>query len=73
MAADLHTLSWRGDVIGTTAAAKGLGNLGNSGLDCGSLDLGLVSTISPAFLRAVCHRPTHGVDVFCLVPVLAGC
>ena len=34
-AADLHTLSWRGGVIGTTAAAKGLGNLGASGLDCG--------------------------------------
>jgi hypothetical protein len=35
MAADLHTLSWRGGVIATTAAAKGLGNLGASGLDCG--------------------------------------
>jgi hypothetical protein len=34
-AADLHTLSWRGDVIATTAAATGLGALGNSGLDCG--------------------------------------
>jgi hypothetical protein len=34
-AASLHTLSWRGGVIGTTAAAKGLGNLGANGLDCG--------------------------------------
>lgn len=34
-AANLHTLSWRGGVIGTTAAAKGLGNLGATGLDCG--------------------------------------
>jgi hypothetical protein len=34
-AADLHMLSWRGGVIGTTAAAKGLGKLGASGLDCG--------------------------------------
>lgn len=34
-AAELHTLSWRGDVIATTAAATGLGALGNSGLDCG--------------------------------------
>ena len=31
----LHTLSWRGGVIATTAAAKGLGNLGATGLDCG--------------------------------------
>jgi len=35
MAAGLHTLSWRGGVIGTTAAAKGLAALGASGLDCG--------------------------------------
>ena len=34
-AADLHTLSWRGGVIATTATAKGLGKLGASGLDCG--------------------------------------
>ena len=34
-AADLHTLSWRGGIIGTTAAAKGLAKLGASGLDCG--------------------------------------
>lgn len=34
-AADLHTLSWRGGVIATTAAAKGLDKLGASGLDCG--------------------------------------
>lgn len=33
--ADLHTLSWRGGVIATTAAAKGLAKLGASGLDCG--------------------------------------
>jgi hypothetical protein len=34
-AANLHMLSWRGGVIATTAAAKGLGNLGASALDCG--------------------------------------
>jgi|EP01046_Picozoa_sp_COSAG06_P017525 hypothetical protein len=34
-ATELHTLSWRGDVIATTAAATGLGPLGASGLDCG--------------------------------------
>ena len=34
-ATELHTLSWRGDVIATTAAATGLGSLGASGLDCG--------------------------------------
>jgi hypothetical protein len=33
--ADLHTLSWRGDVMSTTAAAKGLDALGANGLDCG--------------------------------------
>jgi hypothetical protein len=32
---DLHTLSWRGGVIETTAAALGLQKLGASGLDCG--------------------------------------
>ena len=31
----LHTLSWRGQVLSKTAAAKGLGALGASGLDCG--------------------------------------
>jgi hypothetical protein len=34
-AAALHMLSWRGGVVGTTAASKGLGKLGASGLDCG--------------------------------------
>merc|ERR1712216_100238 len=32
MAASLHTVSWRGGVIATTAAALGLGNLGANGL-----------------------------------------
>jgi hypothetical protein len=31
----LHTLTWRGGVIATTAAALGLASLGQSGLDCG--------------------------------------
>jgi hypothetical protein len=34
-APSLDTLSWRGGVIATTAAARGLGNLGAKGLDCG--------------------------------------
>ena len=35
MATDLYTLSWRGQVLATTAAAKGLSRLGANGLDCG--------------------------------------
>jgi hypothetical protein len=35
MGSTLHTLSWRGGVIATTAAAKGLDNLKANGLDCG--------------------------------------
>eukprot|EP00931_Biecheleriopsis_adriatica_P045516 TRINITY_DN26070_c0_g1_i1.p1 TRINITY_DN26070_c0_g1~~TRINITY_DN26070_c0_g1_i1.p1 ORF type:complete len:794 (-),score=129.52 TRINITY_DN26070_c0_g1_i1:49-2430(-) len=35
MAPDLHTLSWRGVAVKTTAAAKGLAALGANGLDCG--------------------------------------
>ena len=34
-AAELHMLSWRGNVMSTTAAAKGLKNLGANGLDAG--------------------------------------
>ena len=34
-ASEINTLSWRGGVIATTAAARGLGALGASGLDCG--------------------------------------
>ena len=40
----LDTLSWRGGVIDTTAAAKGLNALGANGLDCGPV----VSTNSSA-------------------------
>lgn len=36
-AASLYTLSWRGDVVGTTAAALGLGKLGAGGLDSGPI------------------------------------
>jgi len=49
-AALLHTLSWRGGVIATTAAATGLGNLGANGLDCGPV----VSTDSVAGKTLVC-------------------
>lgn len=35
MAPNLNTLSWRGGVIATTAATRGLGKLGANGLDCG--------------------------------------
>lgn len=34
-ATGLDTLSWRGEVVQDTVAARGLGALGNTGLDCG--------------------------------------
>ena len=42
----LDTLSWRGGVIGTTAAARGLANLGVPAAGC--LDCGPVASTDPA-------------------------
>ena len=36
-APSLHTLSWRGQVLETTASATGLDHLGATGLDCGPI------------------------------------
>jgi hypothetical protein len=55
-AATLHQLSWKGGVVEDTTACTGLGNLGQTGLDCGELN----PLLSLSFLPSRAHLGAAG-------------